>query len=1608
MRKFLLLFSSLLISVSAAGQITQLYMEDFEDPNQVYQVVNGITTTPPGTPATIGWKDTTAHVVQGQRCYHVEGSSTLNDVWFETTDFSTIGFPYVFLTFTHVSKIFLANACYVEISTDQGNSWRILNDTAYIGTSTLYPTNEFFNEGAYFAANNLWSSGQDNTPDPSWWVQENFDLRGYAYDTINNVGFANVRFRFRARFNFDNPAGSGSFRDGWFIDTISCIGSVCELIPPTIDFNIGGSVCLDKPELGVVEDPSNSYPVSLLANDIGAGIDSVIVVWDNAGVIDTATMTLVNAGTGEYTANMTNVMPGDTVKWYVVATDLSCPNVTRSPDAFAGDYCFWIDSGLPAKCGSPFCGALPRTISSTNFPWTEDFEGAEWAPGNNGATAGTDNQHRGTFPIFPTDYRVVAPSTATSNQNRFAWSIANNSTSTALTGPNSNNTPGGGSKYIYTESSTSTSISSQLITPCIDLTQSTKCYAFEYYYHMFGSDISVLRIDIDTGSDGSAWYNGYDVIRDEQQGTSTEAWKRGIISLEPFNGQIIRIRMFARRANTTPFGDKSDVGIDDFRIFEPDPREIEMISFEAPVNGFCSYSPNDTVSVIVRSNGCSTTSAIPVGYEVSFIPQTGGPAVTTTSLDTIFNPLSLGDTIFYQFDPTVDLSSFGTYTIKAWSSMPGDNDPSNDTVFSTTLEHLPTISSFPFIEDFESGSVGLQSVGNNNWRFIDGLDPNFRWQIGDGLTITRQTGPLQGYHFGGKYLYTETNGAGQQVSTFFRSLCIDLSTMTNPTLDFYYHFYGSDIGGMEIQVSRSGEDLDTWTTITGSNVGVGQTEEKDNWSFKRVNLSAYVGESIKLRFKANRNAGTDMADMAIDKIMVYDRIANDAGVYLINRPNRGVITYNANPTSPEVQVTNFGTSTITNVEVKMDITPLCGPNQGVTTTYSETVSVTIAAGATVTLPALSSMNIAWPVGDFEMCAYTSLSGDNHSFNDTVCRLSNGLQIYNVPFAENFDPCDYDAVGFNTPASGTFYQWELGVPTASIINSAHSSPNVWATNLDGNYYAQTEEILTLPILAGWDSINFSEFRIWHWMDFDNNNPASSAGAIEFRQNNQWVPLGGTNINQNVGINWLGSQFGTQSSAVFNGPGFEGSSNGWIFSQYTMNEFNSTPNALFRSRLRFRSNDPITTPLGSTRNGWAIDDFELFVPGQRSASPIAIKTISPLPIPGQDQNFEITIKNTGAKVLDSCQIELIIDGALIGTIDFYRMPQFMVRGQTAVIDFNHPWPGNSVTSGSHDVMVITHLPSNRIDEIPFDDTLRVNIVVLDEVDMTTGMDSNYCNDFEGNDPTVFPWLALNSSTYNENHSWEKGVPTQFGTAYNGNNAWMTKLDSVYTTLDNSSLFSPIFIVDSGQTYDLSFYHRYDTEEFHDGGNIEISFDGGQRWDPVGIYNSTDSNWYNTQFVTALDVIKPGWTDTINNWKYADQRIAFQTDGIKAIFRFRFAADYDINRPGWAIDQFCFTKVDTNAQQVIGREEYALPEDLVIADLSPNPTNDFSELAIYSPTPKSGSYVIVNSIGQLMHSGELNLMDGVNKIQLDGSNWDSGIYVVRISIENELFTKKLVLTR
>ncbi|MDO9000114.1 MAG: T9SS type A sorting domain-containing protein [Bacteroidota bacterium] len=80
----------------------------------------------------------------------------------------------------------------------------------------------------------------------------------------------------------------------------------------------------------------------------------------------------------------------------------------------------------------------------------------------------------------------------------------------------------------------------------------------------------------------------------------------------------------------------------------------------------------------------------------------------------------------------------------------------------------------------------------------------------------------------------------------------------------------------------------------------------------------------------------------------------------------------------------------------------------------------------------------------------------------------------------------------------------------------------------------------------------------------------------------------------------------------------------------------------------------------------------------------------------------------------------------------------------------------------------------------------------------------------------------------------------------------------------------------------------------------------------------------------------------------------------------------------------------------------------DLYPNPTNGETTLNISSVLSGNANVVVINTLGQVVFSKQVQLAVGVNTIQLDAKEFASGLYNVMVESNNGSMVKKLTVTK
>ncbi len=283
---------------------------------------------------------------------------------------------------------------------------------------------------------------------------------------------------------------------------------------------------------------------------------------------------------------------------------------------------------------------------------------------------------------------------------------------------------------------------------------------------------------------------------------------------------------------------------------------------------------NDTTRSVLRLGA-------PSGLAVGGVTATAATAVwngaPSTSYEIIygpggFNPMFTGNSVLSSgasapMTPLLANTLYDVYLVAECGGSSYSDTTGPVSFYTPCLTYIA-----PFFEDFDSTSYGWVASGSNAGNGInqcwtsfppvsDGVEP-FKW-------IPRNTGPTSGNgplmdKTGGNFMYVEASGSAVSDTALLTTPPIDVSGLTTPALYFYQHRYsGATIADMEVQVTNDGSL--TWSTVYSVSGDI-QTSSSDPWQLEYVNLAAYTGDTIQIRFRQKGNGCC--GDAAIDDVIV--------------------------------------------------------------------------------------------------------------------------------------------------------------------------------------------------------------------------------------------------------------------------------------------------------------------------------------------------------------------------------------------------------------------------------------------------------------------------------------------------------------------------------------------------------------------------------------------------------------------------------------------------------------------------------------------------------------------------------------------------------------------
>ena len=264
--------------------------------------------------------------------------------------------------------------------------------------------------------------------------------------------------------------------------------------------------------------------------------------------------------------------------------------------------------------------------------------------------------------------------------------------------------------------------------------------------------------------------------------------------------------------------------------------------------------------------------------------------------------------------------------------------------------------------------------------------------------------------------------------------------------------------------------------------------------------------------------------------------------------------------------------------------------------------------------------------------------------------------------------------------------------------------------------------------------------------------------------------------------------------------------------------------------------------------------------------------------------------------------------------------------------------------------------------------------------------------------------NDGNFGSTNDWQVGVPANPPGAHSNPNVWGTVLNGEYTSGVLSQLQTPQYKV-FGDNPKLTFWHWYDAEEGYDGGNVKISVNGGsfQLITPVGGYDGTlSSNWGNP--IGGEDA----FTGSSSNWKEVNFDLSdFAGNGDEVVFRFDFGTDDSITKTGWFIDDFSLTDIGL---PVVGVEdETTATIAFGLSQNYPNPFNPSTVISYRLAQNGITNLTVYNTLGQQV----AQLVNGFQtkgkyRVEFNGDNLPSGVYIYRLRSGSFSATRKMILMK
>ncbi|HRI59174.1 MAG TPA: T9SS type A sorting domain-containing protein, partial [Saprospiraceae bacterium] len=642
-------------------------------------------------------------------------------------------------------------------------------------------------------------------------------------------------------------------------------------------------------------------------------------------------------------------------------------------------------------------------------------------------------------------------------------------------------------------------------------------------------------------------------------------------------------------------------------------------------------------------------------------------------------------------------------------------------------------------------------------------------------------------------------------------------------------------------------------------------------------------------------------------------------------------------------------------------------------------------------------------GEYLITVYTQMAGDEDMTNDTFHYYIVNRLV--APYFQNFE--NWYGGWYVDTVNSVSSSWEFGTPDNTVISSAASGVNAWVTNLDGPYNPGELSFLTSPCFDFSDltedpaiqfSIIYSNFLDFDgaWLELSTNDGQSwqKVGAVGDGTN--WY--NNENINTNLGDVWSGE------------------SDGWKTARIRLTDMAGESNVRFRFAF--------SSFFFFGEEGVGVDDIRVYVPLANDLTGTSGSS------QGNDNDCGLlndkvvfTFTNFGTEPQSAFPVAYSINGAapVVETVNATVQPD-----ETFTYTFTAPFDSRD---GSFDIVCWTNLASeqNQANDtvyysishlpkpVPFHENFESQEIPSDWT--TTGFPfiTNFNNNvsyvlelnmWAGNDGFIYDLPRYGVISAGDSLSFDYRM-TDFGTGGQSPTtlAVGTKIELQVST--NCSTFQNLYSINilnhvpsvNLKTIKVSLGN-------YAGKSVKLRFKG--TWTGGDFYFDLDN--INLRACAADMQLTPTVVPSTNGQNgEATVNVGLGNPPYSYLWS---TSDTTQTITGLAVGAYIVTVTDalgcTDELTVnVGTTAVQDIEGLMSLKLQPNPTSGFTSLYASFNRPVDANVEIMDLLGRRIWEMNASYTNNISE-QLDLNNFPDGLYLVRLTVDGQTATRKLVKSR